>query len=159
MKWKAEAGVPADYWFARTLDWIYKVTIREDMVLPQPAVVRVEFEVTTEVSLTREDGRLALQSFLDTASAYYNLYVLYACYDPFRGTVLLDIELYEDEYIFETVTFAAGLCFRWPGNARPCSIGHAALEAGGLQEMKMLSLAPAGIFRLVAATDLEKKWR
>ncbi|GAH97169.1 unnamed protein product [marine sediment metagenome] len=117
MKWKVEAGVPADYWFARTLDWIYKVRIREDMVLPQPAVVRVKFEVTTAVSLTREDARLSLQSFLDTASAYYNLHVLYACYDPFGGTVLLDIQLYEDEAIFETVGFAAGLVSQCLGAA------------------------------------------
>ena len=117
MKWKVEAGVPADYWFARTLDWIHKVKIREDMVLPQPAVVRVKFEVTTEVSLTREDARLSLQSFLDTASTYYNLYVLYACYDPFRGTILLDIDLYQDEAIFEAVTFAASLVSQCLGAA------------------------------------------
>ncbi|GAH40053.1 unnamed protein product, partial [marine sediment metagenome] len=112
-----EAGIPADYWFARTLDWIYKVTIREDMVLPQPAVVRVKFEVTTAVAMSREDGRLNLQSFLDTASAYYNLHVLHVCYDPFRGTVLLDIQLHQDEYIFETIDFAASLVSQCLGAA------------------------------------------
>ncbi len=109
MKWKVEAGVPADYWFLRTLDWVYKVRIREDIPLSMPAVVRVKFDITTEVSLTREEARLSLQSFLDTASAYYNLHVLYACYDPFGGTILLDIQLYQDEVTFETVSFAASL--------------------------------------------------
>ncbi len=114
MPWKVEAGIPADYWFLRTLNWIYKVTVLENIRLQYPAVVRVEFDVELEQPLAKEDARMTLQTFLDTAIEVYNLYVLYASYDPSKERLTLEIELAKDIFIYDAIKLAGNLicqCF------------------------------------------------
>ena len=113
MKWKVEAGIPADYWFLRTLNWIYKVTVTENIRLRQSAVVRGKFGIELERSLTKEDARMTLQSFLDTAPMY-NLYVLYASYDPSKERLILETELGADIFVYDAIMLAGNLlcqCF------------------------------------------------
>ena len=117
MPWKAQAGIPADYWFLRTLNWVYRVKVEEHIRLQYPAVVRVEFDIELEQPLAREDARMTLQTFLDTAIDVYNLYVLYASYDPSKERLTLEIQLGIDTFVYDAVMLAGNLiaqCFGTP---------------------------------------------
>ena len=112
MNWKVEAGIPADYWFLRTLNWVRSVTIEQEIPLAQPAVIRVEFDVFPHKVLTREEAQAALQGLLDTAGLYY-IYILYACYDPARETLMVEIDLPRHEIPYEAVYDVGGLAIEY----------------------------------------------
>ena len=116
MNWKVEAGVRADYWFARTLGWVYSVPVQEAVPLPRPAVLRVTFDVFPVEAPTREEARTALQTFLD-AAIDYNLWVLYACYEPLKERLTLELDVAMDEVPFAVITVAGGLASRHLGQA------------------------------------------